>query len=224
MNLMSGTMRPGIVRTTLLNGSIKVAAPGLFSITDDIDLLPPVMPWFVGNSNSYSQPKVGDEVWVLSFSDNPLQLYWFKKEADNNLENIPMHCREIEVICNRETDNGWATIYFTDGSGWVIGNGETKLILAADGSIVMTTGMPNRCIHVNEQNISLGSLYNSSHSAAYGDVVEEILNSLCVLLGSIGMSAVANPYTSFIGNTIIQNLPKISNRIADISSKHVTID
>lgn len=223
---MSGILRPGIVREVLLNGQIKVAAPGLFNITDDVNLLPPVMPWFIGNNiNSYSQPKTGDEVWVLNFSDNPLQLFWFRKEyGDVNYNNIPMNCREVEVICNREISNGWATIYFTDGTGWVIGNGETKFILAADGSIVMGTGTPNRYVHINDQNISLGSLYQSSHYAAYGDVIEDILNSLCSLLSSIGNRAIANPYTAAIGTEILQKIPDITNHISDISSKHVTID
>ena len=39
------------------------------------------MPWFIGNnSNTFSKLKQYDDVWIMNFSDNPRQLYWFRKD------------------------------------------------------------------------------------------------------------------------------------------------
>ena len=66
MKLDKGTIRPGTVLEILDDGLIKASAPGLFSITDDPEMLPPIMPWFIGNnSNSFSKLKQYDEVWIL---------------------------------------------------------------------------------------------------------------------------------------------------------------
>jgi hypothetical protein len=84
--------------------------------------------------------------------------------------------------------------------------------------------MPNRCIEINNKNISIGSKGKSSHPAAYGDETESVLMSLCVLLNGIGMKAMANPYTAAIGTELFSKMPSIINKIPDISSQHVTID
>ena len=86
MKLFKGTIRPGLVLEILEDGLIKASAPGLFSIIDDPNMLPPIMPWFIGNnSNAFSKLKQYDDVWIMNFSDNPQQLYWFRKDtiADN---------------------------------------------------------------------------------------------------------------------------------------------
>ena len=58
MRLVNGTIRPGTVLEVLENGLIKASAPGLFSYVDDPKMLPPIMPWFIGNnSNSFSKLK-----------------------------------------------------------------------------------------------------------------------------------------------------------------------
>jgi hypothetical protein len=226
MKLSHGNIRPGIVKAVLNNGIIKAASPGLFNITDNVELLPPIMPWFIGsNSNAFSQPNYGDEVWILSFNDNPLQLFWFKKEyVGTQWGDLPIDAQNVEIVCNRDTKNGWATIYFSDGTGWVIGNGETQVILAKDGSIQLGTGDLNRYIHINSKNISIGSLNESAHPAAFGDKTESVFNSLCILLSNVANVALANPYTAAIGTAILTTLPNISNKIPDISSNNVTID
>lgn len=228
MILSNGIIRPGVIREVLTNGHIKVSSPGLFSITDDLELLPTIMPWFIGsNSNTFSQPIVGEEVWILNFSDNPLQLFWFKKEYTGekweNIENIDS-AQNVEIICNRDATNGWATIYFSDGTGWVIGNGNAKIELLSDGSIKMGIGKSNRCVHINNNNISIGSENSSAHPAAYGDKVEDVFNALCNLLNGVATKALANPYTAAIGSEIVSKISKITNKISDISSEHITID
>jgi hypothetical protein len=233
MKLFKGTIRPGTVLEILEDGLIKASAPGLFSFADDPVMMPPIMPWFVGNvSNSFSKLKKYDEVWILNFSDNPRQLYWFRKDnlKDNNELLIPgtdsrvVDEENVDIVCNRDADGEWATIYFSDGSGWVIGKGDSIMQIRPDGTILLDTGMPNRCIDINGKSISIGSPGESAHSAAYGDATEAAMLSLCMLLNKVAMSAIANPYTAAIGTTLLKSLPSVIDQIPDISSTHVTID
>jgi hypothetical protein len=226
MKLNKATIRPGTVLEVLENGNIKASAPGLFSFTDKPENMPPIMPWFIGsNSNSFSQPKQYDEVWIINFSDNPRQLYWFRKDRlEKNLENISMNEENVEVLCNREVAGEWATIYFSDGSGWVISKGESIIKIRPDGSILLTNNTPNRCIDINGKNISIGSEGESAHTAAYGDAVEDVFMSLCVLLNSIATKSLANPYTAAIGSELLAKLPNVVAKISNISSQHITID
>jgi hypothetical protein len=225
MKLSKGTIRPGTVLEVLDNGMIKASAPGLFSFVDDPNNMPPIMPWFIGhNSNAFSKLKQYDDVWIMNFSDNPRQLYWFRKDNVNENENIPLTEENVEIICNRNVGGEWCSIYFSDGSGWVIGKGDSIIKIRPDGSIMLSNDMPNRCIDINGKNISIGSEGESAHPAAYGDAVEDILTSLCVMLNGIGIKAMAVPHTAPIGTDLLAKLPGITSKIANISSKHVTID
>lgn len=224
MKLLKGTIRPGTVREVLENGNIKATAPGLFSFEDDVKMLPPIMPWQIGsNCNSFSQPKVYDEVWIMNFADNPRQLYWFRKDDASKNTNVNLTEENVEILCNREIGGEWATIYFADGSGWVIGKGDSVINIKADGSILLTNGMPHSTIHINN-GISLGSKDKSASPAAKGDEVEKLLSSICALLNNVATAALPNPYTAAIGTAIQTALPGITNKIPNISSAHVTID
>lgn len=225
MRLFKGTIRPGTVREVLDNGVVKASAPGLFSFEDDTEKMPPIMPWMIGNnSNAFSQPKVYDEIWIMNFSDNPRQLYWFRKDDKSTNPNIPMTDNNVEILCNRDVNGEWATIYFSDGSGWVIGKGGSIINIKADGSILLSTGMANRDIEISGSGISLGTAGGSKHTAAYGDAIEDILYSLCSMLSGIGQIAMVMPATAMIGQSIIKEMPNITEKISNISSTHVTID
>lgn len=226
MKLDKGTIRPGTVIEVLENGNIKASAPGLFSFTDEADKLPPIMPWFIGsNCNSFSKLKKYDDIWIINFSDNPQQLYWFRKDnIGSNNENIPMSETDVEVVCNREVAGEWATIYFSNGSGWIIGKGDSIIQIRENGTIQLNIDMPNRCIDINGQNISIGSEGTSAHPAACGDTVADVLSDLCILLNGVAVKALANPYTMAIGTELMIKLPSITNQIANIPSQHVTID
>lgn len=226
MNLNKGTIRPGTVLEVFDDGTIKASAPGLFSFVDDPNKLPPIMPWFIGNnSNSFSKLKQYDDVWLINFIDNPLQLYWLRKDnVSDNAENLPMHEENIEIVCNREVRGEWCSIYFSDGSGWVMSKGDSIIKIRPDGSILLSADMPSRCIDINGKNISIGSEGKSAHPAAYGDKTEAVLMDICILLNKVALSSLSNPYTFNIGNTLLMQLPNITNKISDISSEHVTID
>lgn len=222
MKLSNATIRPGKILSVLPNGNIKATAPGLFSMTDDLEKLPPIMPF--NSSGVFSQPKKLDEVWIMNFTDNPQQLYWFKKGNVMNNKNIPNTEQNVEVLCNREVKGEWCTIYFSDGSGWVIGKGSSIINITSEGDIVLSTGAPNRIIDINKNSISLGSYNESAHPAAFGDCVEDVFEALCLLLSGVALKAMANPYTAAIGLEIMSKLPAAMNKIETISSTNVTLD
>ena len=225
MKLHSGTIRPGTVMEVLENGVIKASAPGLFNFADDPSLMPPIMPWFIGsNSNTFSQPKQYDDVWIMNFDDNPRQLYWFRKDRVENNENLPISEENIEILCNRDVGGEWCTIYFSDGSGWIISKGESVIQIRANGSILLNTGMDKRCIDITPTCISLGSEGKSSHPACYGDVAMEVFNGLLALLKQIQMAATPNPYTAAIGTVLAANIPLLESKIPQLVSSHVTLE
>jgi hypothetical protein len=209
----------------LENGCIKASAPGLFNFSDDPNLMPPIMPWFIGgNSNTFSQPKQYDDVWILNFSDNPRQLYWFRKDKVSDNSNLPISEENIEILCNRDVMGEWCTLYFSDGSGWILSKGESVIQIRPDGSIQLNTGMDKRCIDITPVGISLGSPSKSTHPAAYGDVTMEVFNGILAILKQIQMAATPNPYTTAIGTVLAANIPLLESKIPKVVSSHVTLE
>lgn len=226
MKLINGILRPGNILEVLENGKIKASAPGLFSPEDALEMLPPIMPFYElmgGHANSYSTPLVGDEVWVLNLTDNPLQLYWFRK--DNHIENNKGIFEEggtenVEILCNRENGMAWATLYFSNGSGWVLRNDDSKLQIFPDGHIELGMDWPHRTIKIDPEAISLG---DGNHRACYGDEVSTILLELCGVLEAAGKIAAMNPYTSTL-SPVLNKATKIKEAIPGIISTHVKLD
>lgn len=227
MNLANGHIRPGVVKKVDNNGIIKAISPGLFVVENEneIENLPPIMPGFIGGTN-VSLPSIGDDVWILNFTDNPLELFWFKKtNSPLNTEVIRNNLgKNSEILCNKSSDTGNASLYFSDDSGWVIDNTDAKISIEKNGSILLNSDINERAIHINTNNISIGSINKSSHPAAYGDVVEDVVLSLCSLLNKVAIKALANPYTAALGVEILSELHNISDKAALISSDNVTID
>lgn len=225
MKLLKAVIRPGNVISVSDNGNIKASAPGLFSFVDDPSKLPPIMPWQIGsNSNAFTKPKAGDNVWIMNFLDNPLQLYWFRKDNASSCDNIDFSEKNVEVLCNKDMSGEWATIYLSDGSGWVISKGESVMQIRPDGSIQLNTGFKHRVIDINTQGISLGSEGKSAHPAAYGDEVVNALNALAKLLRKVAFTSLQNPYTAIVGSTFLSAIPEFESYIEKIPSTHVTLD
>lgn len=225
MKLAAGILRPGIILEVLDNGKIKASAPGLFS-SEDKDLIPPIMPFWelIGShSNSFSTPIKGDEVWVLNLTDNPLQLYWFRKDPhiDTNKEIFEEGGIEnVEILCNRESGLGYATLYFSDGSGWILRNDDSRLQIFPDGHIELGMNWPHRTIKIDSNAISLG---DGEHPACYGDETANILLKICGLLQALGMAAKTNPYTMALA-PLFNQAKNIQEDIPGIKSTHVKID
>ena len=226
MELKKGSLKPGIVLEVYGDGKIKATVPGLFDI--DSDLNPPIMPFneLIGpHRGSFSLPNVGDIVWVLSMTDNPMQLYWFRKCDNESLDEIISNAdggfnETVEVLSNFESGTGYASIYFTDGSGWVIKNDDSKIQIKPDGSIEMGLDWPHRQIIINEDSIQLGG---NSHYACYGDEVSTILEKLCGIFEIASKASKSNPYTMHLA-PIFDMADEIKEYIAGIQSPHVKLE
>ena len=99
-------------------------------------------------------------------TDNPLQLYWFRKDPhiDANKEIFEEGGIEnVEIFCNRESGLGYATLYFSDGSGWILRNDDSRLQIFPDGHIELGMNWPHRTIKIDSNAISLG---DGEHPAA----------------------------------------------------------
>lgn len=223
MRLLNGILRPGKVSAVLDNGKIKATVPGLFSNTDT-DKQPPIYPFCMGASNTFSSVKIGEEVWVLNFTDNPLQLYWFRKDYSCDYNKDIIKGANVEVLCNRETAMGTATIYFSDGSGWVVKHGESQMHINKDGDIILDhLGSPHRSVMINDEGIFLGG-GSESHPAVYGDNLINILDTIANTLKQIRVAASTSPYTVSISSAINSVPETLDSEIEKITSPHVMID
>lgn len=216
-------MRPGRVIEVLGSGNVKVSAPGLFS-EEDKENLPTVMPFFGLHANSYSEPNEQDEVWVLNMDNNPLQLFWFRKD-DRTEHNTELEGEEnVEILVNREAGTGYATIYFSDGTGWMFRNGDSFINIMSDGTILLDPGIDNRKIHCCGNSISLGSEGGSAHKAGYGDETRKALDMIQSCLQAIQQAAMLNPYTKNIGDAIGSIPGTLKTQITKTVSPNVTLD
>lgn len=216
-------MRPGRVIEVLGSGNVKVSAPGLFS-EEDKENLPTVMPFFGLHANSYSEPKIQDEVWVLNVEDNPLQLFWFRKD-DRTEHNTDLEGEEnVEILVNREAGTGYATIYFSDGTGWMFRNGDSFINIMKDGSILLDPGMDKRQVHLCGNSISLGSEGGSSHKAGYGDEIRKALDMIQSCLQAVQQAAAGNPYTMPISLAIGSVPTNLQTQITKTVSPNVTLE
>ena len=225
MKLVNGILRPGKILEVLENGRIKASAPGLFTTTDK-DLNPPILPFWelIGShANTFSTPRVGDEIWVLNLTDNPMQLYWFRK--DSHIENNEDIFKEggienVEVLCNRESGIGYATLYFSDGSGWVLRNDDSKLQIYPDGHIELGMNWPHRNIKIDSNAIHLG---DGAHPGCLGDETANLFMKICGLLEALGQAAQTTPYTMALA-PILKLASNIKQDIPGIMSTHVKLD
>ena len=231
MRLINGELRPGTVLQVVDNkGSIKAAVPGLFD-KQDVNVLPSIHPWPVGAPNAFYCPKVGEEVWVLFFTDNPEELRWFRKDdygknnilSSNNGESL-LNKKNVQVLLNEESGDGWASMYFDDGSGWVVKNQESIIQLDQDGNITITNGDPHRVIEINENGISIGSKGESAHPVPHGDKVQDLLEKIIDTFQAIADVAKTSPYTIAVATTIEATIEEYKNDPNYINSENVTVD
>lgn len=225
MELMHAILRPGVILEVLENGKIKASAPGLF-VEQDKDLNPPIMPFWelIGShANTFSTPVVGDEVWILNLTNNPYQLYWFRKDKHIS-ENAEIFnetgMANVEILCNRESGVGYASLFFSDGTGWMLRNDDSRLQIFPDGHIELGMNWPHRTISIDADAIRLG---DGAHPACYGDEVMNILLKICGLLQNAATASKTNPYIMSL-SPVFEMASKIKEDIPGILSTHIKID
>ncbi len=223
MKLSKATLRPGRIIEVCQDGKVKVDAPGMFS-SNDKDMLPLVMPFFGGHANAYSEPKVHDEVWLMSLEDNPEQLFWFRKDDRSEDNKLIEADTNVEVIVNRAIGSSYASLYFSDGTGWILTANGSKIQIDPDGEILLKSDIPNRTIHICSNSISLGSEGGSAHPAAYGDETANAIDYISAALSAIKKAASLSAYTKPIAlalNGVIEDIDAASQKI---ESNNVTLD
>lgn len=229
MNLSNAIMRPGRVVEVLGGGKIRASVPGLFNKQDGTNL--PILSQFTmgGGSNAFSSPNLCDEIWVLNDPSNPEALFWFRKDKSDskNFEEAGIDVsdsKHVEILCNRETDTGWATLMFSNGTGWIIRNDEVIMSIGKDGDILMTNGSPNRTISITEKCISLGTEGKSAHPAAFADKTEDAIDKIALTLKNIRNICQSNQMLAPIAIAIGINPETIESLSEEISSPNVYID
>ena len=227
MILSQGHIRPGrVLEVVDEKGVIKAMVCGLFSDQDEPENLPPIYQFPLGGANNFSSPKKDDEIWVLFFDDNPLELFYIRKDnfPENLQEILGSDYKECEVLASRELSSGMVQIYFTDGEGWIIRNVDSVINMRKDGSIILDTGSAHRKIDICDNSISLGSEGGSAHPAAYGDKVVKSLNILNNILNAVSAAGKMFPYTIGMSTAIDALRPMFEQSIEEIESSHVTLD
>ena len=158
----------------------------------------------------------------MNFDDNPLQLFWFRKD-DRTEHNSEIEGEEnVEVLCNREAGTGYATIYFSDGTGWMLRNGSSFINIRADGSIIIDAG--NTKLHVKGEGISLGSENKSAHPGCFGDEIKKALQMISSCLRAMRDAAQPNAYTAPIGTAIGSTPENLDQQAEAIISNKITLD
>ena len=203
-------------------GKIKVEAPGLFAGAEK-DNCPPVYPFFGQHANSYSSVEEGDEVWLLSCTDNKRQLHWIRKDDHEKADVGLMDGKNVEILMNRESGVGWATLMFEDGMGWIIRNNNSIINVTTDG-VMLDAGAPHRVIDINSGCISLGTAGKSKYKAALGDEVQKAFESTYALLKALRAAANMSAYTKHLVPAIDSQLSSLDQRIPKIISDNVTLD
>lgn len=248
MRLLDCTLRPGKVLEVSKEfpSFLKIEAPGLFSKydssgSDNTSKLPFIRPFFEGNvgTNGFTKKNVGDEVWILNNDSNPAQLYWFNKNEDdinilkneifkeeNSKTSFLDNSTIIECVVHREAGAGYASLYFSDGTGWIIrGNGNGGIVqIRKDGSVkIGSENENNRIIDICSDSISLGKEGGSDHPAALADKVQDCLNLIQQCLHTMKQVASGNAYTVNIATAIGSFPDRLKSKIPDILSKEVTL-
>lgn len=227
MELSQGHIRPGrVLKVEDEKGIVKASCCGLFSDQDDPEKLPPIYQFPLGGANNFSLPKKDDELWVMFFDDNPMELFYIRKDnfPENLQEILSKKYKEVEVLASREMPAGMVQLYFTDGDGWIIRNVDSVIQMRKDGSILLDTGSGHRKIDICDNSISLGSIGGSAHPAAYADKVENSFKILNNMLNAMAKAAKSTPYTMGMGIAIDALRPSFEQSIDEIDSPHVTLD
>jgi hypothetical protein len=235
MKLTNATLRPGIVRAVEKGNQIKVSAPGLFSAEDPPEKLPPVKLFSSPSANAVTSVKELDEVWVLSFSDNPAELYWMRKddsldaedakeELDKTNDESQKMGEHPEIIFNQNDEGSRGAIYFSKESGLVIKKDDSCIHLKGNGDIVIDGGFPGSRIEISKTNITIGGMKASpAQPAVLGDNLQDVIDLITESLAAIQGAAQKSPYTMQIALALAPRVAKLQNESSAICSQNVKI-
>lgn len=203
MKLSKCEVRPGIVRAVCNNyGAVKASCIGLFDDEEDIDKLPPVFPFFKLSNSSFSEPQIGDQIWIFINMENPQQLlYVFQGDAVLNDDDVlSTGYDDCEVVSKR----GDGQMMWSDAEGWNIKHGDSSIDVDMNGTHLSCGG--------EEQPAVLGnSLINA-------------LQKLVSILQNTAAAAQADPHTAPLAATLQSGLVEMKPLLNKVLSKNHTLD
>lgn len=227
MKLLNAQITPGVVKEIVDDfGAIKASVCGVFTENDSPDMLPPIYPFFTILHGTFSRPTIGEKIWVISTTDNPTQLLYFKQpELTEEIKNVIKETGsdQCEILSNYDGKNGWAQIFFSDGTGWMIRNDKVYINLT-DDKMILSTGAKHRTISIMDEGISLGTENESKEKAVLGDSLTKLLDKLKLNIDCLAKAASDFPYTACLTPALTQMSQDLSIDIKSILSEHVTLD
>ena len=189
-------------------------------------MLPPIYPFFTILHGTFSRPTVGEKIWVISTTDNPTQLLYFKQpELTEDIKNVIKETGsdQCEILSNYDGKNGWAQIFFSDGTGWMIRDDKVYINLTND-KMILSTGTKHRTISITDEGISLGTENESKEKAVLGDSLTKLLDKLKLNIDCLAKAASASPNTVGLTHALTKMSQDLSTDIKSILSEHVTLD
>lgn len=222
MDFRNGHMRPGKVVDVLAGGVIKASVPGLFSGSDAADDLPPIHPFPFDGCNAFSTVEKDDEVWVMFFDNNPLELFWMRKDNGNGYYDDYLNDNKyVDILCLRRTPTSKAILLFSEGDGWLLKFKDSLLRINPKGEILLTNGSGHRSITINDDNVGIGG---TTEPAVLGDKLVDCLNKLNKVLMLIEVTAKSSPYTIPISEAMSDAREAFADAINPIKSDNVRLD
>lgn len=227
MKLINAQITPGVIKEVVDDyGTIKASVCGVFTDNDAPDMLPPIYPFFTTIHGTFSRPAVGEKIWVISTTDNPTQLLYFKQpELTEEIKNVIKETGtdQCEIISNYDGKHGWAQIFFSDGTGWMIRDDRVYINLT-DDKIVLSTKSKHRTISITDEGISLGTEGTSKEKAVLGDSLTTLLDNLKLNVDRLSKAAESAPYTANLVLPLNLMSVDLNADIKKILSENVTLD
>lgn len=220
-------IRPGVVLKVVDEyGTIKGSCTGMFSIEDDVEMLPPIYPFFKSSPTQFCKPNVGDKIWVWTFIDNPQELfYMFQGDVQNTVgESLKKSSGNLEEYNNSSNvlmkcDSGFngAELSFSSEDGWNMQNDSASMKINKEGEINIEND--GGSISMDDDGVHLSG---TEHTVARGDVVRDKFTQLESLMTIFAKTLQANNFTAAAG-TALEGLIKIYMKDFDkIESANVT--
>lgn len=214
MELRNAYLRPGKIREVLDQyGNVRCSVVGIFRDDEDLNNLPPIAPspFIRFSSNSFVQPKVGDDVWVMLFRDNPqLLFYQFQGDAKmNNAGDLDEKYADVEILSKHDD----RVFMYDIEDGWTLKNDGSFFNMGADVSLMKG----DHGITITENGVRLVS-NDKDQPMVLGNDLKECLQELCSVLSE---TATALMTTSQAGGAkLSMGLLKVSAKLQKILSKN----
>lgn len=133
-----------------------------------------------GINNTHDIPNIGDVVYIIATNG---QLKWryldfFNREAmdqfigDDYLKSVVLTYKNLDQFNSK----GHLFVGWADSTGYRIIKDQARFEMRKDNSILMHDG--KKCVHINEERVSLGSENTSKEPAVMGDQNHTALNML----------------------------------------------